>query len=264
MSFTGSLKALGILIDLSEVKLLKVRFSNTDERCFEATHDIKAILKSGKLNRSEGQRIRGRLLFAESQIHGRRSIRQMQVLSKRIHKCSSVALDKETRGAFEFLCNKLEVGQARCISPLACHATEVIHLYCDASCEPDNRSPAGFGCVLVDPDSNFRCHISEFLGQELIASWNFAGSKHPIYEFELVAVLMGIKLLASFLRYKAVIVDNEGALGSLISCKSENIFGQKLVELTCDLEESSHAFFWYERVDAASNIADVPSRDHSL
>ncbi len=66
--FSGSLKALGILIDLSEVKLLKVRFSNTDERRFEVTHDIKAILKSGKLNRSEGQRIRGRLLFAESQI----------------------------------------------------------------------------------------------------------------------------------------------------------------------------------------------------
>ena len=56
--FSGSLKALGILIDLSEVKLLKVRFSNTDERRIEVTHDIKAILKSGKLNRSEGQRIR--------------------------------------------------------------------------------------------------------------------------------------------------------------------------------------------------------------
>ena len=176
--FSGSLKALGILIDLSEVKSLKVRLSNTDERRFEVTHDIKPILKSGKLGRSDGQRIRGRLLFAESQIHGRRSIRQMQVLSKHIHKCASTVLDTETKGALEFLCNKMEAGQSRCISPLA---TEVIHLYCDASCEPDSHSPAGFGCVLVDPDSNLRCHISEFLGRELIASWNFAGSKHPIY-----------------------------------------------------------------------------------
>ena len=91
--FSGSLKALGILIDLSEVKLLKVRFSNTDERRFEVTHDIKAILKTGRLGRSEGQRNRGRLLFAESQIHGRRSIRQMQVLSKHIHTCASMVLD---------------------------------------------------------------------------------------------------------------------------------------------------------------------------
>ena len=147
--FSGSLKALGILIDLSEVKLLKVRFSNTDECRFEVAHDIKAILKSGKLGRSEGQRIRGRLLFAESQIHGRRSIRQMQILSKHIHTCASTILDTETREAFEFLCNKLEAGQARCISLLA---TEVVHLYCDASYEPDSHSPAG-------PDSNFRCHI---------------------------------------------------------------------------------------------------------
>ena len=61
---------------------MKVRFANTDERRFEVCHDIKAILKSGWLGRSEGQRIRGCLLFAESQIHGRRSIRQVQVLSE--------------------------------------------------------------------------------------------------------------------------------------------------------------------------------------
>ena len=83
--FADNLKVLGITIDLSEVKLLKVRFANTDERRFEVCHDIKAILKSGQLGRSEGQRIRGRLLFAESQIHGRRSIRQMRSLSNHIH-----------------------------------------------------------------------------------------------------------------------------------------------------------------------------------
>ena len=142
----------------------------------------------------------------------------------------NVLLVTETKSALEFLCNKLEAGQSRCISPLA---TEVIHLYCDASYEPDSHSPAGFGCVLADPDSNFRCHISEFLGRELIASWNFAGSNHPIYEFELVTVLIGIKLLASYLQYESVVVftDNKGVLGSLISCKSENVFGQKLVEM---------------------------------
>ena len=167
------------------------------DRRFEVTHDIKAILKAGQLGKSEGQRIRGRLLFAESQIHGRRSIRQMQVLSRHIHKGASITIDAETKSALEFLCNKLKVGQARCISPLA---TEVIHLYCDASYEPDSHSPAGFGCVLVDPDHNFRFHVSEFLEREQVALWNFAGSKHPIYEFELVAVFIGIKLFASYLQ----------------------------------------------------------------
>ena len=261
--FDSSLKALGILIDLSEVKLLKVRFANTDERRFEVCHDIKAILKAGRLGRSEGQRIRGRLLFAESQIHGRRSIRQMRNLSKHIHRCSSSVLDSETKTALEFLCKKLGIGEARYISPVA---TDVIHLYCYASYEPDSQTPAGLGCVLIDPDCDTWCYISEFIERDLIPGWNLAGSKHPIYEFELIAVLMGLKMFASYLQYKAVVVftDNEGALGSLISCRSENVVGQKLVELQCDFEESSHAFFWYERVNTASNVADIPSRDPSL
>ena len=261
--FSGSLKALGILIDLSEVKLLKIQFSNTDERRFEVTHDIKAILKAGRLSRSEGQRIRGRLLFAESQIHGRRSIRQMQVLSRHIHNCASTFLDDETRFALTFLCNKLEQGRSRCISPLA---TKIVHLYCDASYEPDSDSPAGFGCVFLDPDNNYRAHISEFLDRKMVSSWNYAGSMHPIYEFELLAVLIGIKMFVKHLQYKAVVVftDNEGALGSLISCKSENSFGQKLVEQICDVEEVAYSFFWYERVNTASNVADIPSRDPGL
>ena len=90
-------------------------------------------------------------------------------------------------------------------------------MYCNASYEPDYQGPAGLGCVLVDPDTAVRCYISEFIGRDLVASWNFAGSKHPIYEFELVAVLIHLKVFASYLPYKAVVVftDNEGALGSL-------------------------------------------------
>ncbi len=152
--YDSSLKALGILIDLSEVKLLKIRLANTDESRFEVCHDIKAILKAGRLGRSEGQRIRGRLLFAESQIHGRRSIRQMRNLSKHIHRVSSSVLDSETKTALEFLCHKLEVGEARYMSPLA---TDVMHLYCDASYEPDSQTPAGLGCVLINPDCDTRC-----------------------------------------------------------------------------------------------------------
>lgn len=258
--FSCNLKALGITIDLSDVKHLRVYFANTDERRFEVTGDIKEILRVGTLGKSEGQRIRGRLLFAESQIHGRRSVQHMRVLSRHIHGFRSATLDADTKDALQFLHDKLERGLARSISPLA---KEVMHLYCDASYEPDGDLPAGFGCVLVNPASGERCFISEFLNRQMVASWNVAKSKRPIYEFELIAVLIGLKTFMSYLQYKAVVVfsDNEGALGSLISCKSENPFGQKLVGLICDMEESSCSFLWYERVNTASNIADLPSRD---
>ena len=164
-------------MDLSDVKPLCVRFANADERRSEVCHDIRAILKGGRLGRSEGQRIRGRLLFAESQLHGRRSVRHMQMLSKHLHRCSSPVLYLDTKEALEFFCNKLEVGEARYISPLA---NEVIHLYSDASYEPD--SSAALGRALVNSDDDVRCYVSEFIDRQSIASWNFAGSKHPIYE----------------------------------------------------------------------------------
>ena len=261
--FSYALKALGISIDLSDVKQLRVRFSNTEERRFEVTRDIQEILKTSKLGKSEGQRLRGRLLFAESQIHGRRSVQQMRVLSKHVHGFRSDQIDEETKDSLRFLHDKLVDGQPRYITPLA---TKIIHLYCDASYEPGSDTPAGFGCVLVDPDSGSRMFISEFIDRDDVTSWNFAKSKHPIYEFELIAILIGLRTLMSYLQHRAVVVftDNEGALGSLITCRSDNPFGQYLIGLICGLEESAGAFLWYERVNTASNIADLPSRDISL
>ena len=46
-----------------------------------------------------------------------------------------------------------------------------------------------------------------------------------------------------------IFTDNEVALGmavgSLISCKSEKVFGQKLVECICGLEGAIHEFNWH-------------------
>ena len=95
------------------------------------------------------------------------------MLSKHIHRCSSPVLDLETKEALEFLSNKLEAGEARYISPLA---NEVIHLYCDASYESDSSTPAGLGCVLVNPDNDVRCYLSEYIERHVIASWNCAAA----------------------------------------------------------------------------------------
>ena len=54
--------------------------------------------------------------------------------------------------------------------------------------------------------------------------------------------------------------SNEGAVGSIISCQSENIFGLNLVEYMCGCGEDLHAFIWYERGNTASNVADAQSR----
>ena len=154
--FDTSLKALGVMIDLSDVRRLKVKFGNSLERKFEVCRDLKSVLEKGELSKAEGQRLRGCLLFAEAQINGRRSVRCMQNLSKHIHQHKTASLNAETAYALQFFHDKLEHGVDRVVTPMA---NDIVHVYCDASYEPDSSCPAGIGCVLVDLGSGFKAHI---------------------------------------------------------------------------------------------------------
>ena len=262
--FDPSLKALGVMIDLSDVRRLKVKFGNSFERQFEVCRGLKSVLEKGELSKAEGQRLRGRLLFAEAQINGRRSVRCMQILSKHIHQHKTASLNAETAYALQFFHDKLEHGVDRVVTPMA---NDIVHVYCDASYEPDSSCPADIGCVLVDLGSGFKAHIREFINRDEVDTWNISGSKHPIYEFELIAIAVALKGFRSRLFGKSIVVftGNGGALGSLIRCKSDNAYGMSIFDkFICHLEESTHSFVWYERVNTASNIADAPPRTREL
>lgn len=95
----------------------------------------------------------------------------MQVLSKHIRHSSSPVLDEKTKEALTFLYNKLETGL---VVPIL--------LGLD---------------VLVNSDSDVRSYVSEFNDRQSVAD-----SNHSIYEFDLIAVLIGLKVFWSLLRYK--------------------------------------------------------------
>ncbi len=64
-------------------------------------------------------------------------------------------------------------------------------IYCDVSFEP-----GGLGCVFVDADNNFRKYVSEFIDHCSVSPWNVSDSKHPIYEFELIAIALGSRIFS--------------------------------------------------------------------
>ena len=55
-------------------------------------------------------------------------------------------------------------------------------------------------------------------------------------------------------------MDNEAALGSLVSGRSGSDVTRAVVELTADWEYLHCPGIWYERVASHSNPADAPSR----
>ena len=87
-------------------------------------------------------------------------------------------------------------------------------------------------------------------------------SKHPIYELECLAILLGVNTWVDFFSRKHVIIftDNNGSLGAMISGRTMNSVAQSLVDRIDAILDEHSIIAWFERVNTASNIADLPSR----
>ena len=80
--FDSIAKVLGLKIDLSDSRLGKIYFRNTDSRRDELFDSLSKILEEGRLARKDGERLRGRLQFAEAQISGKVACRAYKRLSR--------------------------------------------------------------------------------------------------------------------------------------------------------------------------------------
>ena len=256
--FSAAAKALGIILDLADCRLGVARISNTEKRRRELHEFITKVLDAGSLSQREGPRLRGRLLFAEAQMFGRRSVKAMGALSQHIHSART-KLSKDCVDALSTLRDRVLNGKPREVWSFS---SRVLHMYVDASYEPEAAHPGGLGGVLIDPSTGARRHFSCMMSAAEVARWNATCSKNPIYELEMLAIVVGLLCWGSLLKSCSAIVfsDNEGAVGTCISCKADNCVGSHLVSFLCDLEEELGSSFWYERINTSSNIADIPSR----
>ena len=258
-AFSGVTKALGLVIDLSDCKFLKCYICNTQERQDELKTFIDEVLLSRTLTQKDGERLRGRLLFAEAQVFGRRATKAMGVLSEHVTKSRSKVVHDSLAAALAFLRDKVVKGRPREIGPFT---SEIYHVYTDASFELGDDVPVGIDGVLIHLKTGRRSFFSVGISANNLDMWNPLDSKNPIFEFETLAVYVACRVWSTELKGRAVVVftDNEGSLGALIKCKCENLVGMRYVERITDLEDDLQMSMWYERVNTASNIADAPSR----
>ena len=256
--FSDLCVVLGLEINLREIKLGMVLVQNTQKRKNELSQSIASILESGKLSPKEGQSLRGRLIFAENQIFGRQAVSAVRALSAHISK-GKQSLGADTISALRFLADHVIQGSCRRIST---HIGETFHLYIDASLENSGALESGIGCVLVDPSGNICGRIAFTLDKLLIDSLNLTGSKHPIYELECFAMFVGLytwrKIFSG--RHLIIFTDNNGSLGAMIAGDTRNLTARRIVENVNWIIDSFFIIPWFERVNTASNIADLPSR----
>ena len=97
LRISSEAKVLGLVLDLSGSPDGFCFVANTPSRKTELEQTINDVLERGSLSKMEGMRLRGRLLFAESQVFGRRATQPMRALSGHIHASRTASFSDQVR-----------------------------------------------------------------------------------------------------------------------------------------------------------------------
>ena len=204
--FGSIAKVLGLKINLEDARLGKIYMCNTESRQQELFDSISGVLERNFLNRKDGERLRGRLQFAEAQIAGKAAGLAYKQLTRFL--CNGGGpLDDATKTALLMLRDRVNYGIPRCISA---NTLNSLHIYVDASCEGDK---VGLGGVIINERGTRFGHFSEFAPPAVLAKVN-PDSGNPIFEFECLAIYIALHLWHKLAlgTNTVIFTDNEGAL----------------------------------------------------
>ena len=157
-------KVLGVKFDMKLSGEGLVYVLNTEDRVLELCESLDDILRAGRLKRSEGEKLRGRLIFAAGQLFGRYVRNQVRHLSNHI-RAGRVNLSAATSNALQGIRDYLHTNVPRkIVGSLSDH----VHIYVDASFNDGGYS--GIGGVAYNSAGEPIAFFSEELKQPFLDS----------------------------------------------------------------------------------------------
>ena len=143
-------------------------------------------------------------------------------------------------------------------------AGKTYFIFTDGAVEPspDGMSVlASVGGILYNADGVAEAFFSEKVPQLLLDMF-LQHSSHPIFEVELLAVLVALHVWAHAISnsYLVFYIDNEAARSALMKSHSSVLFGNVLTTCFARIEFERNLKVWFGRVPTHSNPADEPSR----
>ena len=143
IAFDSLCQVLGVHLDLRQSGDPLCFVTNTEDRVEELVKDIGDILTSKLLTRAEGERLRGRLQFASSQVFGRKFRRLLKTLSNHVTQGRKSVSDQ----TMKCLADISQLLQQNTPRRIRASQSEVLHVYVDASF--DISSYSGQGGVVI-------------------------------------------------------------------------------------------------------------------
>ena len=217
---------------------------NTAERKTALNETITRLLSLEWVDQHELTSLRGRLQFDEGQIHGRRSGRFMQLLSRRADFIGGSSMDHDLQEALLFLKDRVVGAPPRLISARRASAW---YIFTDAAHGDGPSHACGLGGVLVAPDGKPIRVFNHSFDDDFLGDLNFRDVQSPIYFLEGFAAVVALHLWHSLVQGSEIVcfIDNETAKSAFTSGRSPCAQFSALLEWLADWEELASAFPWF-------------------
>ena len=254
--FQAVARALGVQFSFADTASGLLSVCNTEGRIREVCSQVQCFLSKGKASSAELATLRGRLLFADSHIFGRRSKQAMKVLSLACSKPGQVYFDREMVTALTCLRDRVLRGAPRLVH--GTHRNKYL-LFADACHEAEG---AGVGGILYGPTGLVVAWFGEWLEPRELECINPDSKETLIYELEATASHLACTVLCKGIKNADIIcfTDNEAVLANLITGKSDVHLVSQMLDEVYEWEGASDRNLWFERVASHANPADDPSR----
>ena len=254
--FSCLARVLGVVVSFSDIKAGLLSVSNTEHRKKDVAALIDKMVNTGLASAHEVAVLRGRLMFADNQVFGRRSKQCFLTLTRASARKKQVAVKGDLLHALLFLRDRVLLGEPRRIEA---KVRKKLCIFTDASHEAEG---GGLGGIMYDSAGQILEWFSEWLSGEDLVPFGSQDKEGIIYELELFAAIRGAEHLLRNTRHHDVVLfcDNEAALACLIGGRADGEVAAALLSKLIELEESHDICFWFEWVASQCNPADAPSR----
>ena len=257
--FSELFGSLGILFNLSCIHQGSFTLEHTERRKEELLGTLDELLHADVCNTKDLEKLHGRLVWFGSFVFGRQMNVSLRTLNKYAHGAGKrVMLNQE-------LMDALVVVRRRLINAVPAKICKSISntwlIFTDGAYEPHSDVAASVGGVLVDPMGNVVQFFGEAINKELLSEFEM-DSQHPIYELEVLPVLLATMVWADLIQQSQVVfyIDNEAAKSAFIQGVGFTKVAKELTTKFDDLETRLGIISWFGRVASHSNLADGPSR----
>ena len=238
----------------------EVRIGHTQDRKVEIGTVLGEILQARTVTAKQAESLRGRMHWFESFAFGRVANGAVKILGDLSLKGTrTVVLGQKDIVALRFLKERVLVAPPLKLTP-TCLLSWVV--FTDGACEgPDGHKVGSIGGVLVNPLGV----VSRFFGGEApsdLMHLLLQGSKNPIYELEVMPVLVAISLWGRQCQNSQVCwyLDNEASRSAYLKAYGATLIADGMVAAFTREEMALQIKSWFARVPSASNLADAPSR----